>query len=304
VEHRFGVGFVAVDRSGGSGVWSIDRPRVRPAGRFGAVPFAKVRDLDVYYEVHGNGPRVVLVSGTGGDLRTNPRRGHGPLERRCQVLMYDQRGLGQTSKPDRPCAMADFADDCLALMDVVGWDRAHVMGISFGGMVAQHVALRAPERVDRLVLACTSSGGAGGASFDLLSVADLPRAERARVTLPIMDTRNDPTTDPPTYAPMFDVIAPLMAAPPLNADDPAAAIGARRQLEARAGHDTWDRLGEIVADTLLIGGRYDGQAPPANMERLAERIPHSRLELFDGGHLFLLQDPSAWAAVVRFLVTD
>ena len=268
------------------------------------MPFASVRDLDVYYELYGTGRRVVLISGTGGDLRANPRRGHGPLERNCQVLMYDQRGLGQTSKPDRPCTMGDYADDCLALMDALGWARAHVMGTSFGGMVAQHVALRAPERVDRLVLACTSSGGAGGASFDLLAVADLPRSERARVMLPIMDTRNDVTTDPPGYAPMFDVIAPLMAAPPLNADEPGAGTGARRQLEARAAHDTWDRLAEIEADTLLIGGRYDGQAPPDNMERLAERIPHSRLQFFDGGHLFLLQDPAAWHAVVQFLVAE
>jgi 3-oxoadipate enol-lactonase len=265
------------------------------------VPFAAVRDLAVYHEVHGEGPRVVLISGTGGDLRANPRRGHGPLERRCEVLMYDQRGLGQTSKPDRPCTMTDYAEDCVALMDVLGWERAHVMGISFGGMVAQHVAIDHPDRVDRLVLACTSSGGAGGRSFDLLSVADLSRAERAAVTLPILDTRNDPTTEPPTDAPMFDVLAPILSAPPLNADDPSAALGARRQLEARDGHDVWDRLPAIAAPTLVIGGRYDGQAPPENLERLAARIPDSRLAFFDGGHLFLLQDPSAWQVVVEFL---
>jgi 3-oxoadipate enol-lactonase len=265
------------------------------------MPFVQVRDIDVYYELHGAGPRVVLISGTGGDLRVNPRRGHGVLEGNCEVLMYDQRGLGQTSKPDVSYTMADYADDCVALMDEFGWQRAHLMGISFGGMVAQHVALRHPERVDRLVLACTSSGGAGEASFDLLSVAGLSGPERAQVMLPILDTRNDPTTDPPTYAPLFDVIAPLMAAPRLNAADPAAAMGARRQLEARADHDTWDRLDEIAAPTFLIGGRYDGQAAPANMERLTERIPDSRLQLFDAGHLFLLQDPAAWNAVVEFI---
>ena len=267
------------------------------------MPFIAVRDLDVYHEIHGTGPRVVLVSGTGGDVRQNPRRGHGVLERRFEVLMYDQRGLGQTSKPDGPCAMADFADDCVALMDALGWDRAHVVGISFGGMVAQHVALRHPDRVDRLVLACTSSGGEGGASFDLLSVVDLAREdpERQRIVLPIMDTRNDPTTDPPTYAPLFEVIAPIMGGPPLNADDPASEMGARRQLEARADHDTWDRLAEIGHQTFVVGGRYDAQAPPVNLERLAERIPDSTMQLFDGGHLFLLQDPLAWPAIADFL---
>ena len=90
--------------------------------------------------------------------------------------------------------------------------------------------------------------------------------------------------------------------PALNADNPAAAVGARRQLEARACHDTWDRLAEITADTLLIGGRYDLQAPPDNMRRLADRIPRSRLEFFDGGHLFLLQEPTSWEHVAEFLV--
>lgn len=265
------------------------------------MPFVQIRDIEVYYELHGTGPRVVLISGTGGDVRANPRRGHGVLEQCCEVLMYDQRGLGRTGKPDAPYTMAEYADDCVALMDALGWDRAHVMGISFGGMVAQHVALRHPSRVDRLVLACTSSGGAGQPSFDLLSIADLPPDERSRIILPIMDSRNDPSTDPPTYAPLFDLIAPFMARPPLNADDPAAATGARRQLEARAEHDTWDELPAVAAPTLLIGGRYDRQAPPENMRRMADRIPDSTLRFFDGGHMFLLQDPSAWEAVVEFL---
>lgn len=265
------------------------------------MPIAAARDLDVHYEIHGEGERVVYISGTGGDLRADPKRATHPLTERFEVLMYDQRGLGRTSKPDRPCSMADYADDCAALLDTLGWERAHVIGVSFGGMVAQHVALRHADRVDKLVLACTSSGGAGGASFDLLSVADLDPAERAAVTLPILDTRNEPSTDPPTYAPWFDVLAPRMVAGPINADDPASATGARRQLEARAGHDTWEQLPALAAETFVIGGRYDAQAPPDNVERLADRIPKSRLEFFDGGHLFLLQDKSAWPAVVAFL---
>ena len=159
---------------------------------------ARVRDLDVNYEVHGAGPPVLLISGTGADLRADPRRASHPLTTRYEVAMYDQRGLGQTSKPDQPYTMADYADDAAALLDVLGWESAHVVGISFGGMVAQHVALRHPERVDLLVLCCTSAGGAGGASFDLLSVADLPLDERTRVVLPVFDTRNDLSTDPPT----------------------------------------------------------------------------------------------------------
>jgi 3-oxoadipate enol-lactonase len=265
------------------------------------MPFAQLPDLEVYYEVHGTGSKVLWISGTGADLRQNPARGRGPLEQHHEVLMYDQRGLGRTSKPDEPYSMAGYAADAVGLMDALGWERAHVLGVSFGGMVAQHLALDHPDRVDRLVLACTSSGGAGGSSYDLSTVADLPEEERLRAILPIFDSRNDPGADPPVYAPAFDWLAPLMARPPLNADDPAAEMGARRQLEARSGHDTWRRLGAITAPTLVIGGRYDRQAPPQNLERLAGAIPDARLELCDGGHMFLLQEPTAWTTIIDFL---
>jgi 3-oxoadipate enol-lactonase len=269
------------------------------------MPIAAVRDIDVYYEIHGTGPRVVLINGTGADLRQNPARDRDLLTRHHEVLMYDQRGLGRSGKPDRAYTMADYADDCAALMDHVGWDRAHVIGISFGGMVAQHVALAHPARVDRLVLACTSAGGDGGSSFDLLAVHDLPLAERNAVVFPIMDTRNDLSTDPPTLAPLFELLIETWGkGTPLNADDPAWAMGARRQLEARAHHDVWERLAgpdPIAAPTFAIGGRFDAQAPPENVERLASRIPDAELAFFDGGHLFLLQDRAAWPAVIDFL---
>jgi 3-oxoadipate enol-lactonase len=133
-------------------------------------------------------------------------------------------------------------------------------------------------------------------------VHDLPVNERLPITLPIMDSRNDFTTEPPTLAPMFDVLLPaLSSGRPLNADDPASAMGARRQLEARAGHDVWDRLPEIRTPTFVIGGLFDLQAPVANVERLAGAIPNARLQFFDGGHLFLLQDAAAWPSVVDFL---
>lgn len=261
----------------------------------------RVGDIDVCFEVHGSGTRVLLISGTGGDLRVDPNRSAHPLTAGHEVLMYDQRGLGRTSKPDEPYTMDQYADDAAGLMHELGWARAHVVGISFGGMVAQHLALRHPGLVDRLVLCCTSSGGAGGSSFDLLSLADRPRAERAELLLPVMDTRNDLSTDPPTLAPSFDRLAPFMAAPPLNADDPASELGARRQLEARADHDVYDRLGEITMPTLVAGGLHDGQAPPENLERLAAALPDATLRFFEGGHMFLLQDRSAWPAIVDFL---
>ncbi len=117
----------------------------------------------------------------------------------------------------------------------------------------------------------------------------------------MFDSRNDPDADPPVLAPVFDWLAPMMAGPPLNADDPDAAMGALRQLEARADHDVWNRLDEITAPTYVIGGRFDQQAPPENLQRLTGAIADARMDLFEGGHLVLLQDPAAWTAIVDFL---
>ncbi|MCS7002360.1 MAG: alpha/beta hydrolase, partial [Dehalococcoidia bacterium] len=125
------------------------------------MPFLRVRDLTMYYELHGAGPRLLFINGSGGDLR-NPRAGRGifaPLTETFTVLAYDQRGLGQTTKPDGPYTMADYAADADALLEAVGWDSCAVFGVSFGGMVAQELAIRFPRRVRRLVLAGTSSGG-------------------------------------------------------------------------------------------------------------------------------------------------
>jgi 3-oxoadipate enol-lactonase len=262
---------------------------------------AQVNGIDVYYEVHGEGEQVVLISGTGGDLRSDPNRAKSLLAQNFEVLLYDQRGLGQSGKPDGAYSMADYADDAAALMEAIGWNRAHVMGISFGGMVAQQLVLRHPERVNKLVLACTSSGGKGGASFDLLSVHDLPVDERLAITMPIMDSRNDLRSDPPTLAPWFEVLLPMFKNPPLNAADPNAAVGARRQLEARLGHNVYDQLDQIRAHTFVIGGTFDVQAPVDNVNALSAAISGSRVQFFDGGHLFLLQDPTAWTSVVAFL---
>src|SRR5215216_1845445 len=151
------------------------------------MPFSHVRELDIYYETQGQGPRLLYIGGSGADLRRPPTVFDSPLPASFEVLAYDQRGLGQTSAPDVPYTMADYADDAAALLDAVGWASAHVFGVSFGGMVAQELAIRYPGRVDRLVLACSSSGGKGGSSYPIEEFAELPMDERMRRHLPVQD---------------------------------------------------------------------------------------------------------------------
>jgi 3-oxoadipate enol-lactonase len=272
-------------------------------------PMLRVNGIDAYVELHGSydGPRVLLISGTGADLRTDPTRHLHPLVKAgFRVAMYDQRGLGRTSKPDVAYSMGDYADDAAGVLDAIGWADADVVGISFGGMVAQQFVLRHGHRVRRLVLACTSSGGEGGASYDLLALQDWPEARRLVEAARVLDSRNDLSTSPPTYAPglasYFERIAATRRDIAMAPDaDPLAAMGARRQLEARAAHDCWESLATVTAPTLVIGGSFDLQAPVGNVRRLAERIPGAQLVLCDGGHLFLIQDRTAWPTISTFL---
>ncbi len=265
------------------------------------MPFTRVRDIDIYYECAGTGPKLLYINGTGGDLRRKPNVFDSPLANQFTILSYDQRGLGQTEKPDSPYTMADYAEDANALLDAVGWQHCAVMGVSFGGMVAQELALRHPQRVEKLVLACTSSGGAGGASYPLHELLDLELREKSLHMLALGDLRQDAAwqaANPEAVQALLDFAE---AAAAVGANEPGREIGARLQILARKDHDTHARLPTLEMPVYVCGGRYDGIAPIDNQEALQQQIPHAQLALFDGGHGFLLQDPAAYAQISRFL---
>ena len=265
-----------------------------------------VNGIEIYHEVHGpaGAPWVLNIGGSGGDLRrTFPDRS--PLNTAFRVLHYDQRGLGRTSRPDHDYTMADYADDAAALIDAVipSTDdaRCHVVGTSFGGMVALELAARRPDLIDRLVLLVSSPGGAH-ASYPLHELERRPRDERLRTRLPLLDTRWDPDADEPI--PDLGVVYDFIVAQAQEEVPADVAIGMARQLDARRGHDVLDRLGTIGQPTLVGCGRYDGIAPVANSELMVDRLPDARLEVFEGGHLVMFQDRRLWPTVVAFLSDD
>lgn len=263
------------------------------------MPHTRLNGLNLYYERAGAGPRLLFISGTGGDLRVTPNVFASPLAKAFDLVAYDQRGLGRTDKPDAPYSMADYADDAAALMDHLGWDEALVMGASFGGMVAQELVLRHPTRVTRLVLACTSPGGAGGASFPFHEIGHLKGEARAKHLIPISDTRRDAAwaaANPQDYA----TFVAMGSVDPYEGE-PGRAMGAQRQLEARAAHDTWDRLPQIACPVLIAAGQFDRIALPAAQEKMAARIPGAELRWFRGGHMFMIQDRDAYPAMIGFL---
>ncbi len=256
--------------------------------------------ITLYAERGGAGAPCLWISGTGQDLRQPPLLLETPLARAFDLMVYDQRGLGRSDKPDAPASMADYADDAAALMDAVGWARAHVIGYSFGGMVAQHLAIRHPDRVDRLVLGATSPGGEGGASYPLQTLYALPLEERIRRQL-LLDARMDEARLANPSPALLAQMEMMRAADAQRAADPEGASGLARQLEARAGHNAWPLLHTIRAPTLVCAGVFDRIAAPDNARKLAAHIPHATLRFYRAGHGFLVEKPEFLDDAIAFL---
>ena len=145
----------------------------------------------MYYERAGEGPPLLFFNGSGATLESSA-----PLieqfRRHFDVVAHDQRGLGRTTIPAEPFTMAQYAADGAALLDHIGWDRCAVVGVSFGGMVAQEFAVTCPERITRLALLCTSPGGAELSSYPLHELVTRPAAEQAAIGMTLLDTRFTP----------------------------------------------------------------------------------------------------------------
>ena len=264
------------------------------------VPKFERSEISINYEVSGSGPRVLFFNGSGATLKSTALL-IGALAKTCTVLAHDQRGLGETSIPDGPYTMAQYAHDGAALLDHVGWDTCAVVGISFGGMVAQEFAVSYPQRVEKLVLLCTSAGGDAGSSYPLHELGTLPADERAARITTLTDTRFTPewlATHPDDAA--MVAMRNEQAAVPKSKD---TIKGEMLQLGARIGHDVSDRLHHVSAPVFVTAGRFDGIAPVSNSEEIVKRLPDATLSIYEGGHIFTAQDRQAIVDIRTFLTT-
>lgn len=247
----------------------------------------------IFYEVRGSGNPLLFINGSGSTIEAVSLLVD-YFAKNFTVAIHDQRGLGKTSVPKGPYSMAQYAADAVAVADHLGWQKFDVLGISFGGMVAQELAVTYPGRVDRMVLCCTSSGGAGGSSYPLHELAELDPVERATKALQLSDIRFDDQwfIDHPQDE--------IYRRPPIVTTDPEKRRGELLQLEARRHHDVWDRLPNVTAEVLIASGTFDGIAPPSNGQALASRISSSEYREYNGGHMFFIQDRSALREIVEF----
>jgi pimeloyl-ACP methyl ester carboxylesterase len=257
------------------------------------VPTVVANGIEIYFERRGRGPRLLFFNGSGATLETTAPMIE-PFAECFDVLAHDQRGLGKTSIPPGTYEMADYAADAAALLDAVGWESCRIVGVSFGGMVAQEFAVTWPERVDRLALLCTSPGGAF-ASYPLHELGadrphDLVRLLDTRFSAEWLATHDDDR-----------LLAQYVSERRANPSSSERLRGERAQLDARSRHDVLDRLHRITCPTLVASGRYDGIAPVTNGEAIALRIRDAGLRVYEGGHMFFLQDPAALPEILEFL---
>lgn len=248
------------------------------------MPTAKVGDVNLYYEVHGTGEPLLLIMGFGSySAHWSPILPY--LSKEFQVIVFDNRGTGQSDKPDYPYTLPMMAGDAKGLLDVLGIDRAHVFGVSMGGMIAQEFALNYPDRLLCLILGCTNCGGKQSVppSEEALAflfgpeMAKLSVEERARLTVPWLWTKEFIEKHPEAVE--FYVT--------ITSRYPTPVHGFRNQARAIAAHDTYDRLPQIKAPTLVITGDADRLIPPENSRILASRIPGAELVILkNAGHGF------------------
>lgn len=252
------------------------------------MPVAKIGKLNIHYQVRGLGEPLLLIMGYrgsgfmwGDDLLAL-------LSRYFRVITFDNRGTGKSDKPNAVYTLPMMADDAAGLLEHLEVQRAHVFGVSMGGMIAQELVLHYPKRVDCLVLGCTTCGGPQATLAPLpvleklLAPPEIPREEAIRRQWPVMFTPEFVKRRP-------DILDRLTER---SLAHPTPLYSAVRQTMAIQRFNTYGRLGQIVAPTLVVSGSEDLLVPPANSHLLANRIPGASLELIpQAGHGFFWEYP-------------
>jgi pimeloyl-ACP methyl ester carboxylesterase len=264
------------------------------------MPDAKIGDVRIHYTETGEGAPLLLIMGYG--MPGEAWLGSLPFLQGFRAIYYDNRGTGRSEKPAGPYTIAQMADDAAALLDHLHIERAHVYGVSMGGMIAQELALRHPAKIRSLVLGCTMCGGehAKVADWDVLEVLFEVIKGMGTMDPDTWVEKQLPLIFPKEWVDANPGIRDLlrMGAQLMPPTPPATAQNA---MEGMFGWTTYDRLPQIKAPALILHGDKDVLIPVENAYLLAERIPNAQLYVVKGaGHGYPAQDP----VTVHKVVTD
>jgi len=241
------------------------------------MPLAKLDGVNINYQVEGRGEPLVMIMGfsatRSGWIRQIPF-----FRKHYRTVTLDNRGVGKSGKPPGPYSTRMMADDTLGLMDLLGIEKAHVMGVSMGGMIAQELAINYPQRVMKLVLACTY------ASQDEMSGDTLEHGKFLRLA---PKQQFSAIVGLAFGKPFYRFVFGLLARVHIKFVGSSGTVGIAGQSEACRTHNTLDRLPLITAPTLVIVGTADRVINPVSSEVIAGKIPSVKLVRVEGGsHCF------------------
>jgi pimeloyl-ACP methyl ester carboxylesterase len=250
------------------------------------MPIAKVNGININYRVQGQGEPLIMIMGAGSN-QGGWRFQTGLFKKHFRVITFDNRGVGKSDKPAGPYSMRMMADDTVGLMDHLGIEKAHVLGGSMGGMIAQELAISYPERVDKLVLAGTFARRDGVSGFspeideaiEAYERSSRDEASQRRLFGVFMDSVFNKWH--------YRVFMGSLMKVAIRFFSPKSVA---EQFEAVLVHDAADRLGMIKASTLVITGTEDRALKPVSCEVIASLVPKAKLvKVLGGGHNFPIE---------------
>ena len=262
------------------------------------MPIAELENLDIYYEIIGQGDPLVMIRGLGSNV-DHWYEQVPTLSRKYQLLVFDNRGIARSSDPGGAFSTRDMAADTAALMESAGIESAHLLGYSMGGMVAQEMALNYPEKIKGLILVATDCG----ITQRIKARPEVSRLFSQMVSLGTPEAKLAAAAclyAKHTFESNTKVIERYNE---VSMRFPASQDIMTRQWAAVTQHDACSRLQSISSPALTLTGSEDVLIPPENAKIMAEMIPNARMSTIDdGGHLVLIEQPQQFnQAVIDFL---
>lgn len=268
------------------------------------MPKIKANDIQIYYEIHGSGHPLLLISGVGYGLwfwhKVVPE-----LAKDFQVITFDNRGAGQTDKPGGYYSVPMMAADTAGLLDALNIREAYVMGHSLGGFIAQELVVSRPELVSKLVLASTNYGGKNvipitPEALEVLTNREGDPIELVKRGIDIACAPGFAERQPEVVQELVDYRL-TVPVPPLQYQAQVVAGGG---MAALTDEQVDQRMKAIQVPTLILFGEHDRVVPPGNADLMAAKIANSRVKIIpDTGHIFPIEDPKATVKALREFLT-